>query len=68
MFPAFVAAEDKDFDPEKINRYFRLAQRWKTDGIFFGGHDHVDITANATVDETLQLAHAVAMMIGETLG
>ena len=68
MFPAFVAAQNFDFDPQKIDRDLRIRQARKTDGILLGRHDHLQIPPNATGDETLQLGLGVAVMIDITFG
>ena len=50
MFPALVAAQDLDFDPQKKIGTFCPLPR-EADRIFFRRHNHFQIAANTTIDE-----------------
>jgi hypothetical protein len=53
MLPAFVTAQDLDFDPEKIDGNIRFREARKTHGILFSGHDHFEIAADASIDKAI---------------
>ena len=67
MLPAFMPAQDFNLDPQKIYRDVHLRQPWNPDRVLLGRDDHLEISTNAAIDETLQLGLAIAMMIGVAL-
>ena len=66
MFPAFVSAQNFDFDAQKINRHIRLAQARHAHGVFFGRDDHLQIAPHAAINEALHLRLGVTMVIDIT--
>src|SRR5438105_7580750 len=70
MFPAFVAAQDVDFDAHEINRHLhvRFGQTRHSDGVLFGRNDHSQVAPNAAVNETANLVPGEVMMIDEAQG
>src|SRR5262245_42484785 len=68
MLPAFLTAENLDFDSKEKNRDLHISQPGKTDCVLFGSDNHFEITTNTTGDETLDLGFAIAMMIGVAFG
>src|ERR1043165_4466399 len=67
MFPAFVAAQDFNLDAQKEYRHIAFRQARKSHRVFFGRDDHLQIAANATGDEAVQLRFGVAVVIGVAL-
>ena len=68
VLPAFVAAQDLDLDAEKTDGDVAPGDPGKTNGVFLGGNNHLEITADAASDEAVELGFRVAVMIGVTFG
>src|SRR5947207_11458068 len=56
MFPAFVPAQNFDFDAQKINRHshFRFLETRHAHRILLGRYDHLQISPEAAIDESVQ--------------
>ena len=67
MLPTFVTAQDLDFHPQKEDRDVRVCDSGQANGVLLGGDDHFQITADASVNETLDLMFRVTMVIGISL-
>src|ERR1017187_4444400 len=68
MFPAFVAAQDLDFDAQEIDRHIGFAKARHTHGVFLGGYDHFQIAPDAAANESLQLRFVLMCVIDVALG
>src|SRR5438105_928389 len=70
MFPAFVAAEDLNFDPQEIDWHFhlRVGQAWHANRIFLRRDNHFQVAPDTTIDKTEQLSRRVTVMVDVTLG
>jgi len=70
MFPTFVAAEDFNLNPQKIDRHlqFRISQTRHPHRIFLRGHDHRKIAADTTLDKADQFRLGIIVVIDVALG
>src|SRR5216683_6339022 len=65
MLPAFVAANDFNFDAHEINWYFhfRFRQARHAHRIFLGGNNHREIPPDAAINETAQFRFGVVVVV-----
>src|SRR2546423_5143231 len=63
MLPAFVSAQNIDFDSHEINWHFYFSQLRHADRVLFRGDDHRQIATDATIDKAAQLGLGIIMMI-----
>src|SRR5437870_5903118 len=69
VLPAFVAGEDLDFNPQKINRHLDLGfgETRHAHGVFLGRDNYGKIAADTTGDEALQLGFGKIVVIDVAL-
>src|ERR1700727_2971824 len=65
LLPSLEAIEYLDLHPQIVNGNFERLDDRKTNGIFLGGDDRADITANASLQKLAQLFFRVTMVVGE---
>src|SRR5262249_10053711 len=70
MFPAFVAAQDLNFHPQKINghSHLGLGQTRHTHRVLFRRDNHFQVPPDTTFYETNELYFGIIVMIDVALG
>ena len=63
LFPSLVTAQDLDLDSKKEYGHIGFGQSGEANGVFLCSYDHLEIAANATIDEAKQLSFAITVMI-----
>src|SRR4029453_1405889 len=65
MFPAFVTAQNFDFDAQKTNRnlHFRFRQMRHAHSVFLRRNDHCQIAAKAATYECRELRFVIVVMV-----
>jgi len=68
LLETLFVTEDANFHSKIVDRYIHPAKTWKTNGVFLGRDDHVDVGFDTAVDEGNDFLLCEAVVIHEAAG